>query len=154
MIHFLFFFLFLCCSPSQSMVVSSPEYSENFRPQFHYTPPNNWMNDPNGLIFYNETYHLFFQYNPYENVWGHMSWGHAISQDLLHWKTLDPALLEEDGVMIFSGSASLDQKNVSGLIQNTSKAPILLFYTGYGNNKQDQNVAFSLDEGIYNPLKK
>ena len=140
---------FICILIFFFKVSFSTDYSEVFRPQFHYTPPSYWMNDPNGLIYYNGFYHLFYQFNPYENVWGHMSWGHAISEDLIHWKTLDPALLEENGIMIFSGSAILDEKNISGLLKPSTKTPILLFYTGYDSDeKQNQNVAFCIDDGF------
>lgn len=81
-------------------------YDEPFRPQFHFTPRKNWMNDPNGLVYYKGEYHLFFQYNPFGNEWGHMSWGHAVSRDLVHWKQLPVAIPEQNGVMIFSGSAA------------------------------------------------
>ena len=83
-------------------------YSEPFRPQYHFTPEKNWMNDPNGMVFYEGEYHLFYQYNSFGDKWGHMSWGHAVSPDMVHWKHLPLALAEEDGVMIFSG----DRKSV------------------------------------------
>jgi fructan beta-fructosidase len=71
--------------------------NETYRPQFHVTPARNWMNDPNGPIYYRGEYHLFYQYNPFGNEWGHMSWGHAVSRDLLHWKPLPVALPEGNG---------------------------------------------------------
>ena len=73
------------------------------------------MNDPNGLVYFDGDYHLFYQHNPHGNEWGHMSWGHAVSQDMLHWKHLPIALHEEYGVMAFSGSAVVDHANTSGL---------------------------------------
>jgi len=76
-------------------------YDETYRPQYHFTPAKNWMNDPNGPIYYKDEYHLFFQYNPFGNVWGHMSWGHAVSRDLVHWQHLPVAIPEENGIMIF-----------------------------------------------------
>jgi len=89
-------------------------YREAWRPQFHFTPERNWMNDPNGMVFFEGEYHLFFQYNPFGDKWGHMSWGHAVSPDKVHWKHLPLALAEENGVMIFSGSAVVDWRNTSG----------------------------------------
>ena len=92
-----------------------PCHQEAFRPQFHFTPAENWMNDPNGLVYYEGEYHLFYQFNPYGNTWGHMSWGHAVSSDLIHWEELPVALPEEGRVMIYSGSAVVDWENTSGL---------------------------------------
>jgi sucrose-6-phosphate hydrolase SacC (GH32 family) len=97
-------------------------YDEPHRPQFHFTPEKNWMNDPNGLVYYKGEYHLFYQYNPFGNTWGHISWGHAVSPDLVHWKHLPVALAEENGVMIFSGSAVVDWDNTSDLCRNPEPA--------------------------------
>src|SRR3954464_9210122 len=82
--------------------------TEPFRPQFHFTPQRNWMNDPNGMVFLDGEWHLFYQYNPFGDTWGHMSWGHAVSRDLVRWTHLPLALAEADGVMIYSGSAVVD----------------------------------------------
>ena len=71
-------------------------YDQTYRPQFHYTPAKNWMNDPNGLVYYQGQYHLFYQYNPSGNTWGNMSWGHAVSPDLVHWKELPVAIPYDD----------------------------------------------------------
>ena len=123
-------------------------YTEPFRPQYHFTPEKNWMNDPNGLVYYEGEYHLFYQYNPFGDKWGHMSWGHAVGSDLVHWKHLALALPESDSVMIFSGSAVVNWKNTSGFGQN-GKPPIVAIYTGYNtsNNLQYQCVAYSNDKG-------
>src|SRR6202140_1272129 len=70
----------------------SSSYDQPWRPQYHFTPPKNFMNDPNGTVFYKGEYQLFYQYNPEGNVWGHMSWGHAVSSDMVHWQNLPVAL--------------------------------------------------------------
>src|SRR6266542_115779 len=123
-------------------------YREPFRPQFHFTPLRNWMNDPNGLVFYDGEFHLFYQYNPFGDKWGHMSWGHAVSRDLVHWEHLPLALAEEDGVMIFSGSAVVDWSNTSGFGQG-GKPPLVAIYTGHYTKKplQNQHIAYSNDRG-------
>ncbi|HWQ31932.1 MAG TPA: glycoside hydrolase family 32 protein [Blastocatellia bacterium] len=125
-------------------------YQEPFRPQFHFTPERNWMNDPNGLVYYQGEYHLFYQYNPFGNDWGHMSWGHAVSTDLLHWQHLPVALAEENGVMIFSGSAVVDRNNTSGLCRNPDpkdKSCLIAIYTGHTEQNQSQHIAVSNDRG-------
>ncbi len=126
-------------------------YDEPWRPQFHFTPPKNFMNDPNGLVYYKGEYHLFYQYNPQGTEWGHMSWGHAVSADMLHWKNLPVAIPEEPGkFMIYSGSAVVDWHNSSGLCKGAdSQDPscLIAIYTAAGNNSQKQNLAFSNDRG-------
>ena len=89
-------------------------YDQTYRPQFHYTPAKNWMNDPNGLVYYQGQYHLFYQYNPEGNTWGNMSWGHAVSPDLVHWKELPVAIPYDATELVFSGSAVVDKGNTSG----------------------------------------
>jgi sucrose-6-phosphate hydrolase SacC (GH32 family) len=124
-------------------------YSEPFRPQFHFTPEKNWMNDPNGLVFYEGEYNLFYQYNPFGNQWGHMSWGHAVSPDMVHWQHLPLALPEADGVMIFSGSAVVDWNNSSGFGKN-GKPPLVAIYTGCradSDGVQFECIAYSNDKG-------
>ncbi|HXA43923.1 MAG TPA: glycoside hydrolase family 32 protein [Candidatus Angelobacter sp.] len=123
-------------------------YDEPFRPQFHFTPEKNWMNDPNGLVFYEGEYHLFYQYNPFGNKWGHMSWGHAVSPDLVHWKHLPIALAEENGIMIFSGSAVVDWNNTSGFGRG-GNPPMIAIYAGNYTGKplQNENIAYSNDRG-------
>src|ERR1700755_1961468 len=90
-------------------------YEEPYRPQVHFSPRSHWTNDPNGLVYFHGEYHLFFQYNPFGDKWGHMSWGHAVSPDLLHWRELPVAIPEQDGIMIFTGSVVVDHENTSGL---------------------------------------
>lgn len=124
-----------------------PDYmNEPLRPQFHFSPEINWMNDPNGLVFHDGEYHLFHQYNPAGNSWGHMSWGHAVSRDLTHWKHLPLAIPEADGIMAFSGCCVVDHRNTSGFGDGT-KPPIVAIYTGHGHGKQAQHLAFSNDNG-------
>jgi fructan beta-fructosidase len=118
-------------------------YKEKYRPQFHFTPAINWTNDPNGLVYFNGEYHLFYQHNPFENEWGHMTWAHAVSKDLLHWQHLPIAIKEENGQMIFSGSAVVDGTNSSGFGKNAMVA----IYTGHTDSLQTQNLAFSNDAG-------
>jgi sucrose-6-phosphate hydrolase SacC (GH32 family) len=126
------------------------DYNESFRPQFHFSPRRNWMNDPNGLVYYKGKYHLFFQYNPFGNQWGHMSWGHAASSDLVHWEELPVAIPEENGVMSFSGSAIVDWQNASGFCRISGGADhscLIAIYTGHTSTLQDQNLAYSNDRG-------
>jgi len=126
----------------------APSYTEPYRPQFHFTPPRNWMNDPNGLVYLDGEYHLFYQYNPFGDKWGHMSWGHAVSRDLVHWQHLPLALAEENGVMIFSGSAVIDSSNTSGF-GRPGKPAMVAIYTGYrpDDHSQTQHIAYSTDRG-------
>jgi sucrose-6-phosphate hydrolase SacC (GH32 family) len=123
-------------------------YTEPFRPRFHFTPERNWMNDPNGMVFYEGEYHLFYQYNPFGDKWGHMSWGHAVSSNLVHWEHRPVALAEADGVMIFSGSAVVDWQNTSSFGQD-GKPPLVAIYTGHYTEKplQNQQLAYSNDKG-------
>lgn len=125
----------------------SPEYyREPFRPAYHFTPELNWMNDPNGMVYFDGEYHLCYQFNPHGNSWGHMSWGHAVSRDLVHWDHLPIALHDEFGTMVFSGSAVADLDNTSGFGVN-GQIPLVAIYTGHGQGRQTQDIAFSLDRG-------
>ena len=127
-------------------------YNQQYRPQYHFSPREHWTNDPNGLVYFEGEYHLFFQYNPFGDQWGHMTWGHAVSPDLLHWRQLPPAIPEENGVMIFTGSTVVDERDTSGFCTN-GKPCLVAIYTGHtpeGNGHsalQTQNVAYSIDRG-------
>jgi levanase len=124
----------------------APTYSEPYRPQFHFTPAQNWMNDPNGLVYYQGEYHLFFQYNPFGDTWGHMSWGHAVSRDLVHWQELPVAIPEQGNEMAFSGSAVVDSENTSGF-GTSENPPMVAVYTAAKPGNQSQALAYSTDRG-------
>lgn len=126
---------------------------ETYRPQFHFTPLRNWTNDPNGLVYYKGEYHLFFQHNPYGNEWGNMTWGHAVSRDLVHWKHLPNAIEPDELGTIFSGSAVVDHLNTTG-VRRGSEKPIVAIYTAAGGTSEQsrgkpftQCIAYSLDRG-------
>jgi len=149
------FFIALALLPSvrnlgQQPAAQAPGSAAAWQPQLHFSAPPNWINDPNGPIFLNGQYHLFFQFNPFGDEWGHMSWGHAVSSDLIHWKQLPVALPEENGIAIFSGSTVEDRDNTSGLCGTAGeKTPgcLVAIYTGNSADKQTQNLAFSRDGG-------
>lgn len=115
---------------------------EQHRPAYHFAPQYGWMNDPNGMIYKDGEYHLFYQHNPYGSMWGNLSWGHAVSKDLVSWEHL-PVALSPDGLgMIFSGSCVLDKNNTAGF----GKDAIVAFYTSAAGS-QTQSMAYSLDNG-------
>ena len=120
-------------------------YRERYRPLVHYTQKRGWNNDPNGLIYYEGEYHLFYQHNPYEREWENMTWGHAVSRDLVHWQELTPALHPDQLGTMFSGSAVIDYENTSGFGTKNNPA-MVAFYTADGK-RQTQCVAYSLDKG-------
>jgi sucrose-6-phosphate hydrolase SacC (GH32 family) len=125
-----------------------PTYRERYRPQFHFTPGQNWMNDPNGLVYYQGEYHMFYQYNPLGDVWGNMSWGHAISRDLVHWTELPVAIPFDDQATIFSGSVVVDESNTSGF-GTLANPPMVAIYSraALPTFAQSQALAYSLDRG-------
>ncbi|XBH20898.1 GH32 C-terminal domain-containing protein [Jonesiaceae bacterium BS-20] len=133
--------------------------SDPFRPQIHFTPEKNWMNDPNGLVYENGTWHLFFQHNPEGTGWGNMSWGHATSTDLMNWEEQPiaiPQTFDSNGDSIediFSGSIVVDHKNTSGL-GSLESPPLIAIYTSAYTDKhlslggiQAQSIAYSNDHG-------
>lgn len=128
-------------------------YKEKLRPQIHYTSKRGWNNDTNGLVYYDGEYHLFYQHNPYGWSWANISWGHAVSTDMLHWEELGDAIQPDELGYIFSGGAVVDHKNSSRL-QTGDEAPIMCFYTAVGPESPwsagepvTQCLAYSNDRG-------
>ncbi len=126
-------------------------YNEANRPQLHFSSRRGWLNDPNGLFYNNNTWHMFYQHNPFGCQWGNMHWGHAVSNDLIHWQENDDVLYQDNLGMMFSGGAVVDLNNTSGL-QQGSEPPVILFYTASGAHapvptEYTQCMAYSTDGG-------
>ena len=142
--------------PETPPTPTADSYKELYRPQIHFTPAKNWMNDPNGMVYVDGTYHLFYQYNPQGNNWGNMSWGHATSTDLFHWKEQTVALTRDELGDIFSGSAVIDKDNTAGF----GAGAMVAFYTSASDAGQQQSMAYSTDGGktftryVANPVIK
>lgn len=139
----------------QQGVLEPLVFNETYRPQYHFTPPTHWMNDPNGLVFHEGTYHLFYQYYPEDIVWGPMHWGHATSTDLIHWEHQPIALYPDELGLIFSGSAVVDHDNTSGFGSAETPAMVAAFtyhlMEGEQAGRKDfqtQGIAYSLDNGL------
>jgi sucrose-6-phosphate hydrolase SacC (GH32 family) len=123
------------------------------RPAIHYSPRGNWMNDPNGCVYHDGTYHLFYQYNPHANSWGTIHWGHATSTDLLAWEEHEPALHPDARLGdVFSGSVVVDDQNSSGMFPKG--CGLAACYTshrhasGQGIALQQQCLAYSTENGM------
>src|SRR5689334_8772489 len=148
-------FLLLFILPLTRVNAQDNLYKEKYRPRFHFSPAKNWANDPNGPVYYDGEYHLFYQYNPFGIRQGHLSWGHSVSADLVHWKHLPLAIAEKDSVMIFSGSAVVDKNNTSGFATKPGQVPMIAIYTANitpdslqkENSRQEQHIAYSVDKG-------
>lgn len=136
-----------------SQGAATPSAGDPWRPAAHLTPSKNWMNDPNGLVYEDGTYHAFYQYNPKGNDWGNMSWGHSTSTDLVHWAEEPVAMEATETEEIFSGSIVVDTDNTSGLGSKDQPAMVALYTSAYKENaplpkgSQAQSVAYSLDHG-------
>ena len=133
---------------------ASSYYTEDYRPQFHFSPQEKWINDPNGLVYNDGVYHLFYQYYPDSTVWGPMHWGHAISKDMLKWEHKPVSLYPDKHGYIFSGSAVVDKNNTSGF-GTSEKTPLVAIFTYHlmdgekagRTDFQTQGIAYSLDNG-------
>jgi len=133
------------------MVQQKSTDMEPYRPKYHFTPKAHWMNDPNGMVYLNGKYHLFFQYNPDSTIWGPMHWAHAISKDMIHWEEQPIALYPDSLGTIFSGSAVIDKDNTAGFGKNAMVA----IFTHHNKKIEDQktglhqyqSLAYSTDEG-------
>lgn len=149
-----------CTAPAPESPTSAPtpgghrpSASDPWRPAAHLTAEKNWLNDPNGLVYHDGTYHAFYQYNPRGNSWGNMSWGHSTSKDLVHWEQQPVAMEASPREEIFSGSIVMDKNNASGLGSAQNPPMVALYTSAYGKNgalpqgAQAQSVAFSLDNG-------
>ncbi|HPE58468.1 MAG TPA: glycoside hydrolase family 32 protein, partial [Bacteroidales bacterium] len=145
-------FILSACEPSANN--QQEKYNEQYRSKVHFSPETGWANDPNGMVYYDGEYHLFFQHNPDTTIWGPMHWGHAVSKDLIHWEQLPIALYPDSLGWIFSGSAVIDWENTSGLGEN-GVPPMVAIFTYHnrelentGTDKfQSQGIAYSLDKG-------
>ena len=143
-----------CTSSDKESTTATPA---DYRPAYHYAPAKNWVNDPNGLVYLDGEYHLFYQYNPFGDTWGHMSWGHAVSKDLKTWEELPVALKEYTNAdstetMIFSGCVVVDSLNTSGFFAPNFKKGLVAIYTSHVHKggegvAQHQSLAYSADKG-------
>jgi sucrose-6-phosphate hydrolase SacC (GH32 family) len=157
---------FLAAAIYATSTVHAQSYQEQYRPQFHYTPAKNWINDPNGLVYHNDQYHMFYQYNPTGDIWGNISWGHAVSPDLMHWEERPIALNTFDAPsgpgteLYYSGSAVTDTSLSSGW-GSPSNPPLVAVYTSHyaqdltlangtqvRSGQESQSIAYSLDDGL------
>jgi len=140
--------------PTTNETTKTKYYTEPYRPQFHFSPEEKWMNDPNGMVYHEGVYHLFYQYYPDDIVWGPMHWGHAVSRDLVYWEHKPIALYPDEHGMIFSGSAVVDKNNTSGF-GSTENPPLVAIFTYHQmegekagrKDFQTQGIAYSIDNG-------
>jgi fructan beta-fructosidase len=139
--------------PKTGPAAAEKPYAERYRPQFHFSPLKNWMNDPNGLVYYQGEYHLFFQHNPSGKNWGNMTWGHAVSPDLFHWRQLEHAIYPDKLGTIFSGSAVVDEVNSAGFQTGKEKVLVAIYTSAGGTSDESkgqpftQSIAYSDDRG-------
>ncbi|OFI38924.1 levanase [Arthrobacter sp. SW1] len=142
-----------CTAPDTPPAGPAPSAGDPWRPAVHLSSERNWINDPNGLVYENGTYHAFYQHNPHGNFWGNMSWGHSTSTDLVHWTQQPVAMEASEAEEIFSGSIVLDKENASGLGTADNPPMVALYTSAYGKGGarpagvQAQSLAYSLDHG-------
>lgn len=146
--------LYSCHQPTTEFEGTTSSGLPLHRPLYHFTPEKMWMNDPNGMVYYDGEYHLFYQHYPDSTVWGPMHWGHAVSEDLVHWEHLPIALYPDEHGLIFSGSAVIDWNNTSGFGKDEVPPMVAIFtYHDMAGEKagvdtfQTQGIAYSLDKG-------
>lgn len=156
----------LAVAISAAPTAYAQSYQEEYRPQFHYTPAKNWINDPNGLVYHNDEYHMFYQYNPTGDIWANISWGHAVSPDLMRWEEKPVALNTFDAPsgplteLYYSGSAVTDTECTSGW-GSFSHPPLVAVYTSHyaedltlangtkiRSGQESQSIAYSLNDGL------
>lgn len=127
----------------QHLTTSEPKIDKGYRQDVHFSPERGWTNDPNGMFYKNGEWHLCYQHNPYGSKWGNLSWGHAVSRDLVHWEHLPDILYPDELGAIFSGSAVVDEHNTAGF----GEGSVVAIYTSAGA-RQTQSIAYSLDGGM------
>lgn len=132
----------VCCKEMKLSNAFDTSNREKYRPAYHFSPLYGWMNDPNGMVYKDGEYHLFYQYNPYGSKWGNMSWGHSISKDLVNWEHRPVAIAPDALGTIFSGSAVVDRDNTAGF----GAGAIIAIYT-QSSDRQVQSIAYSTDNG-------
>lgn len=124
-----------------------PIYKEKKRQQLHFSSIRGWNNDPNGLVYYDGEYHLYYQHNPYGWPWGNMHWGHAVSKDLVHWEQLPEAMYPDSLGTMFSGSAVVDVNNTSGFQTGNEKVIVAAYTADSRTLGESQCIAYSNDRG-------
>lgn len=134
------------------VIEANKRNEDKYKPGFHFSPPSHWMNDPNGLVYYEGEYHLFYQYHPFSNTWGPMHWGHAVSPDLIHWEHRPIALFPDEHGTIFSGCCVVDWNDSSGLFDGSPGLVAIFTHAGTcpetGQPRQRQSLAYSSDKGL------
>ncbi|WP_373229357.1 GH32 C-terminal domain-containing protein [Cohnella sp.] len=131
---------------TESEITTSDRY-QHYGGKFHFSPDRKWMNDPNGLVYYEGEYHMFYQHNPTATTWGPMYWGHAVSTDLINWQDLPIALEPDINGFVWSGSVVVDTNNTSGFQTGTEKVMVAMYTSEKGENAQTQSLAYSNDKG-------